>query len=186
MTIYEMNYKKSDIKAFFDENIKKKLLRTLAVTYSVIGAVVFFVFLVASLVMGNNISFAKPLPYIFAAVLVVIIFLALLRTLKKTPEKMYRDFMSMYDRDVISCSFSEDRLYISNTDVTSPANGYIMYSDLEKVVESDNYFYVFINRENAQIVRKSAITHGSVEETRNFLKKAVGNNYNDITKYRRS
>ena len=184
MSIYQMDYKKADIRNFFNENVKSKLTRNLVMIYSVIGAVIFLVFALASVIIKKDFSFASPFPYVFLLIIAVIIWLAVMRSLRNSQENMYKEFMSMYNKDTITCSFASDRLYISNTDFTSSSNGYIFYKDLEKAVESDNYFYCFLKDGSAQIIRKSAITHGSVEDTRNTLRKALRSRYKSIMKLR--
>jgi hypothetical protein len=115
----------------------------------------------------------------------VLVILAIMRTLRITPEKMYTQFSESYDGGMVICRFDEDRVYIQSENSDDSNNGFIMYSALEKAVESDNYFYVFINQATAQIVKKSAVTEGNIEEVRHNLKIYLGERYEDIRKYRR-
>ena len=191
MTRFEIDYTKSDMKAFFDDISKKKLIKSLVLTYSVIGIVIFLIFLAAMYFMNGGVSFARPLPFVFLGVLAVLVFLGISRAVKNTPDKMYSKFSELYDGSVVICAFDEDRIYISSFDENQDStdvineNEYVMYSDIYKVVETDNYFYIFINNSTAQIVRKSALVEGSVEEVCNYLKKYIAN-YEDLRKYRRN
>ena len=114
----------------------------------------------------------------------VLVFLAVARTVRNTPEKMYRKFSESYDGNTVICRFEDDRMYVES-DTNGDDDGYILYSALEKAIESDNYFYVFINQSTAQIVKKSAVTEGSIDEVRTLLKSFLGDRYEDIRKYRR-
>ncbi|MBQ3566782.1 MAG: YcxB family protein [Oscillospiraceae bacterium] len=185
MVKFEINYEKSDMKAFFNETAKNSLIKNLVWIYSLIGAVIFIIFAAVTFFAKGTFSFARPLPYIFLGVLAVIVFLAISRTVRNTPEKMYSKFSESYDGNTVICRFDEDRVYIESENADDSNNGFIKYSELEKVVESDNYFYVFINQSTAQIVRKSAVTEGDTDDVRNFLKPYLADNYEDIRKYRK-
>ncbi|MGN0612664.1 MAG: YcxB family protein [Porcipelethomonas sp.] len=185
MTKFEINYKKTDICSFFNDTSKSRLLKSLALIYTVIGLTIFFIFLVASYFINGELNLAKPLPFIFLGVLIVLVVIAVTRTLKNAPEKMYKEFQSLYDGGAIICTFTDDRVYIESGS-KSEDDGFILYSALERAIETDNYFYIFINSSAAQIIRKSALVEGSVDEVRENLKAALGSRYEDITKYRRS
>ena len=186
MTRFEIDYTKSDMKAFFDDISKKKLLKSLIWMYSIIGTCIFLIFVSVTFFMSGSFSFSRPLPFVFLGVLILLVLWAVLQTLKKAPEKMYAKFSESYDGSTVVCVFDSDRLYINsiNTNETESTENFILYSDLEKAVETDNYFYVFINPETAQIIRKSAVTEGSIEEVKTFLKTSFGEKYEDITKLR--
>lgn len=185
MVKFEINYEKSDMKAFFDETAKKVLVKNLLWLYSSIGAVIFIVFAAVTFFAKGTFSFARPLPYIFLGVLAIIVFLAISRTVRNAPEKMYSKFSESYDGSTVICRFEDDRVYIESENADDSNNGFIMYSELERVTESDNYFYVFINQSTAQIIRKSAVTEGSTDDVRNCLKPYLADNYEDIRKYRK-
>ena len=185
MTRFEIDYTKSDMTAFFNETAKKPLVKRLVWMYSVIGITIFFVFAVATFLIKGEFSFARPLPFVFLGVLIVFVILAIMRTLRITPEKMYTQFSESYDGGTVICRFDEDRVYIESENSDDNNNGFIMYSALEKAVESDNYFYLFINQATAQIVKKSAVTEGNIKEVRYNLKSYLGARYEDIRKYRR-
>ena len=185
MPKYEMTYRKSDIRAFFDDNAKNSLKRNMLFLYSGCGIIVLLMLMCISLVSKLDFTVTSPWTYVLIAVIAFIVLFATGRTVRRSFEKMYDDFMSVYDKDtIITCSFGIDRVFITSTG--SSGNGSIMYSDLEKVVESDNYFYLFVDAQFAQIVRKSAITEGEVEKTAEILKNAVKDKYNDNTKLRRN
>lgn len=181
MAKFEMQYRKTDMKAFFNDILKKNYIKNYIMLYSVIGIVIFMIFLLVGLITDRNISI-KPLPFIFIGALIVIAFLTINRTIYKTPEKMYKEFNSLYDGGCVTCTFISDRVYIED----KKEKGYILYSDLEKAVESDNYFYIFINRSSAQIIKKSSLVEGSLGDVRKFLQQALGSNYESITKNRRN
>ncbi|MBQ8434650.1 MAG: YcxB family protein [Oscillospiraceae bacterium] len=184
MTKFEINYRKSDMRYFFNETAKKSLVKNLVWMYTVIGATIFLVFAAVTFFVKGSFSFARPLPFVFLGVLVVLVFLAVARTVRNTPEKMYRKFSESYDGNTVICRFEDDRMYVES-DTNGDDDGYILYSALEKAIESDNYFYVFINQSTAQIVKKSAVTEGSIDEVRTLLKSFLGDRYEDIRKYRR-
>lgn len=191
MTRFEMTYTKSDIKSFFDETSKKKVLKNLIMTYSVVGIVIFSVFLIVSFSLSNR----KALPFIFIGVFILFTAWAILRTLKNASDKMYKNLTANYDGGIMVSCFEKDRFYTGiipaeadeeaseNTNIISEEN-MMLYSAIEKVVESDNYFYIFANAKSAQIIRKSALTEGSIEEVRENLKKSLNEKYEDITKLR--
>lgn len=188
MTRFEIDYTKSDIEAFFEETSKKKILKDLIMTYSAIGIVIFSIFLIVSFSLSDR----KLLPFIFIGVFILFVIWAIGRTIKATPNKMYKDFSSSYDGSTVISQFEEDRFYVGsiisheneeNPDIASEEN-MILYSAIEKVIESDNYFYIFVNAKAAQIIRKSALTEGSIEEVRENLKKSLNEKYEDITKLR--
>jgi len=185
MTRFEIDYTKSDMTAFFNETAKKPLVKRLVWMYSVIGITIFFVFLAATYFVSGSISFAKPLPFIFLGVLIILVALAITRTIRTTPEKMYNSFTESYDGNTVICRFDDDRVYIESETANNSDNGFIMYSALEKAVESDNYFYIFVNQATAQIIRKSAVTEGTIDEVRSNLRTYLGERYEDIRKYRR-
>ena len=177
-----MNYRKSDIKTFFDENVRRKLMGSMLLLYCSGAVVVFLMLLCIGLVTDLNFSFKSPSAYIFIIVAAVVIFLAINRSLRSSSEKMYRDFMELYDKETITCQFGLDRVFIKSTGTSG--NGSILYNDMEKVVESDNYFYLFVSDEYAQIIKKSTITQGTVETTRDLLKTGMKDKYKSITKLR--
>lgn len=185
MTRFEIDYTKSDMRAFFNETVKKPLVKRLVWMYAVIGITIFFVFVVAAFFINGNVLITKPFPFVFLGVLVILVILAVIRTIRTTPEKMYTRFTESYDGSTVICRFDDDRVYVESENTDDSNNGFIMYSALEKVVESDNYFYLFINQDTAQIVRKSAVTEGSTDEVRSNLKAYLGDRYEDIRKYRR-
>ncbi len=180
MAKFEMKYRKTDMRAFFNDILKKNYIRNYIMLYSVIGIVIFMIFFLVGLIADENV-FIKPLPFVFIGALIVIAFLTINRAIYKTPEKLYQEFNSLYDGGSVTCTFISDRVYIED----NKEKGYILYSNLEKAVESDNYFYIFINRSSAQIVKKSALVEGSLEDVRKFLQQALGGNYENITKNRR-
>ena len=183
MPKYEMTYRKSDIKAFFDDNVKKSLMRNLLLMYCSGGVVVFLMMMCISLVTSLDFTLTSPVTYIFLVILAAIIALAVIRTLHSSSDKMYKEFMSVYEKDTITCTFGIDRMFIKSTG--SSGSGSVMFSDLEKIVESDNYFYLFVSAEFAQIIRKSAIVEGTVEKTADLLKNAANDKYKEITRLRR-
>lgn len=184
MTKFEMNYRKTDMRAFFNDVIKKNMVRNLLIMYSVIGIAIFAVFIAVNVFIDGELSL-KPLPFIFLAVLIVIIFLSINRITRNTPEKMFKEFKSIYDGGTVTTIFINDRIYIESSAADDDGNGYILYKDLEKAVESDNYFYIFINEASAQIIKKSALVEGSIENVRDYLKSNLGSRYENITKDRR-
>ena len=185
MPKYEMTYRKSDIRAFFDDNVRSTLVRNMLFLYGVCGAIVFLMMMCLSLVSRLDFTPTSPWTYVLLAVIAFIVLFATGKTVRRSFEKMYDDFMSVYDKDtIITCSFGIDGVFITSTGTSG--NGSIMYGDLEKAVESDNYFYLFVSAEFAQIVRKSAITEGEVEKTAELLRNAVPDKYNDKTKLRRN
>ena len=185
MPKYEMTYRKSDIQAFFDDNVRTSLTRNVILLYGVGGLIVFLMMMCLSLVTSLDFTPTSFLTYILLAVIAAIVFLGVVKTVRSSFERMYKDFMSIYDKDtIITCTFGIDRVFIKSTG--DSGNGSIMYSDLEKAVESDNYFYLFVDTQYAQIIRKSALTEGDVEKTAELLKNAVTDKYIDKTKLRRS
>ena len=184
MPKYEMTYRKSDITAFFDDNVRMSLTRNMILLYGVGGLIVFLMMLCLSLVTDLDFTPTSPMTYIFLALLAAIVFLGVVRTTHSSFEKMYKEFMTLYDKDTITCTFGIDRMFIKSTG--DSGSGSIMFSDLEKAVESDNYFYLFVDAQFAQIIRKSALTEGTVEKTAELLKNALNDNYIDITKLRRN
>ncbi len=180
MTKFEMNYRKTDIKAFFNDILKKNVIRNHILIYTMIGVVIFVIFMFAGFIKNKEFSIT-PLPFIFLGALAVIAFININRMLYKSPEKMYKEFNALYDGGFVTATFISDRVYIESAN----EKGFILYSDLEKAVESDNYFYIFINNASAQIIKKSALVEGSVEDVRNHLRQSLGDKYESMTVNRR-
>ncbi len=186
MTKFEIDYTQEDMKAFFEDTAKKKMLINLISTYSVIGLVLFFLFVVISYIIKDTF---RLIPIVFLGIYVVLVALAIIRTINDTPKKMYNKFSESYDGNTVICCFDEEKIYIgsiSDEDIENTDNkdGVVLYSSLKKVIETDNYFYVFVNSMTAQIVKKSAIVEGSIEEVRSYLKSVSGLVYDDLKKYR--
>ena len=179
-----MNYSKADMTAFFKDIIKKNILKKLITVYVFVGAAVFAV-LMAGMVLIEGEFTLNPLPFIFLGVVAMAIFLSVKRLINKTPEDMHVNFQSQYNGGIITCTFMEDRVYIQGDTAEAADKDYLLYSALEKAVESDNYFYLFTSTLSAQIVKKSSLTEGSIDEVRQYLKSALGSNYEDITKLRK-
>lgn len=183
MVRFEMNYKKADMNAFFNDIVKKGLVKKLLAVYSLIGGSIFLIFMAVSILIDGKHSF-KPIPFIFLGVFIVLIFLAINRTIRNVPDKMYRDFQSAYDGGTIICTFTDDRVWIESNTENNDGNGQILYSALEKAIESDNYFYIFVDLASAQIIKKDSIVEGTIHEVENYLKQSLGNKYINISKYR--
>ncbi len=191
MTRFEIDYTIDDMRAFFEATAKKNLIKNLIITYGVIGIVIFAIFLIAR----SFLNISDFMPIIFLGIYIVLVVPAIVKSVGNAPEKIFSQFSQSYDGNAIICQFEKDCFYvgdvpvkadnevISSYDVSLDENR-IFYSDIEKVIETDNYFYIFVNAQTAQIVRKSAVTEGSVDEIREALKIVLNEKYTQTTKYR--
>ena len=57
----------------------------------------------------------------------------------------------------------------------------IYYFKLYKIVETEEYFYLYISRDYAFIMAKSGFTKGTIEEFTNFMRKKIYLKYKDRT-----
>lgn len=185
MTKFEMNYRKTDMRAFFNDIIKKNMIKGHILMYTIIGLTIFAVFIIASYFFNDGFDMSV-LPFIFLAVYIIIVFIAIQRKIRNAPDKMFKDFNLSYDGETVTTTFLSDRVYVESSNNANDKNGYVLYSDLKGAVESDNYFYIFINDSAAQIIKKSSVVEGSIENVRKYLKSALGSEYKNITIQRRN
>lgn len=100
----------------------------------------------------------------------ILLFLALLILLflirMYFPMKRYQKTKKKYSKNKeISISFTFYKFYFSFEEKT------ITYSKIYRVYETKDYFYLYLDDENAVLVSKSGFKLGSVEEFRKFIKK---------------
>lgn len=154
MTRFEMEYTKSDMESFFKETAKKKMMKNLIMIYSAIIIVVFLILFIAAFLTDGFFSLKKTFPFLILGVLVLFSGWAIFRTLKTASDKMYENFAAGYDGSTIVTCFEEDKFYVGSVTAGNNEENTILYSELAKAVESDNYFYIFVNAKEAQIIRK--------------------------------
>ena len=51
------------------------------------------------------------------------------------------------------------------------------YSDIFKITETDNYFFINFRRNEAYILKKGGITEGSSEDIRSIISREMGMKY---------
>lgn len=78
------------------------------------------------------------------------------------------DICFIFDCD----SYSINSVYRNQTDNISGK-----YTELFKIVESNDHFLLFVNKKTIHMVRKDSFTEGTPDELRNTLQKSVGEKY---------
>ena len=65
--------------------------------------------------------------------------------------------------------FSEDDFQMSSNSIESSSSSKIKYSQIYKIYETKDYFYLFLDKASAAIVKKSGIENASTEDLRNLF-----------------
>ncbi len=79
---------------------------------------------------------------------------------------------------VDSYTFSDSKIFIKSYSSASSINGTFNYSAINKVVEQENYIFIYIEKTRVLVIDKSTITGGTVENIRNVIISYIGiNNY---------
>ena len=65
--------------------------------------------------------------------------------------------------------FNEDDFEMSSNSIESSSSSKIKYSQIYKIYETKDYFYLFLDKASAAIVEKSGIENASAEDLRNLF-----------------
>lgn len=153
----------------------RMFLRPLYAVYLLIG--IFFLILnVSGLLMGEEVRWTG----IFLPLLLILLgfyprlvlrwsFRRYLQTEKRLPIRSEYDFSEPGFRCVTPTSREE-----------------VEYSLLYRVVETEGYFYLYINKMNACIVDKNGFSRGTPEQFSVFIREKTGKLYSDRSKRKRS
>lgn len=141
---------------FFKDYYKEKT-KALVIITSVIGVIAILVGLYGG--ASNRNIFASAVPIAAGAMLVIY------------PRFIYRRPYNSVKNNKITTRFEffDDKMI----EYGESSKEEYKYSDLMKVRETGDYFYIYHTRENASVVDKSAVTGASVDELRELLRKNV-------------
>ncbi len=141
---------------FFKSYYKEKT-KTLTTVTTIIGAAAVLFGIYAAGMSLNLFTISIPL----AVGLMLIIY----------PRFSYRRPYNSVKNNTITTRFEfyDDRL----VEINDASRDEYYYASLLKIHETDDYFYIYHNKENASVVDKKNITIASVDELRNLLKKKI-------------
>jgi len=90
---------------------------------------------------------------------------------KTLVKKVYKTNKIMQNNPVNKFSFYEDYLEVETVSENFQGKSKVNYNTLYKSLCNDNYIFIFINKQQAFMVDKSAFIKGSAEEMIDFLRK---------------
>ena len=140
-------------KEFFKSYYKEKT-KTLVMITTIIGALAILFSMYAFYFIGNLLAVTVP----FAGGIMLIIY----------PRFSYRRPYNSVKKNKITTTFEfyDDVL----VEINKTSRDSYKYSELLKIVETDNYFYIYHSPESASVIDKSNIKLCTEDELKRFLK----------------
>ena len=152
-------------------NFHHKAFHASYVAYTVFWSFMFFLCII--LCFGSN---ARTQGVLFSIVLIVFIIYRILRPKMLVDNELKGDKLTTNN---INTFYFYDKTFEAKNErgVFS-----YKYSLLYKTFETDRYFYLYVNKENAFLVSRSAFSLGTPETFSSFMKKKCGLKYKKKTK----
>ena len=131
--------------------------------YTVVWSMIFMLCIYLAFASKNRIQ-----GVIVTMILVGFIAYRLLRPKKVVDKELKSDKISTNNSNTFS-------FYDKNFEVKNNNGSFIYrYFMLKKIYETDNYFYLYVTRENAFLISKNTFSIGTSEDFSKFLKKKCG------------
>ncbi|MCM1225804.1 MAG: YcxB family protein [Clostridium sp.] len=169
----EMKYELSDMKVF----VRKS--RNSAAVYLLVAFMAFIVLITLPGViysLKRGVDFYDII-YFLGIIMFIYFFISRMIFL---PKNNLEKIKKVYGDNPIVFSFGEETFNVSAEKGASSENITLEYGKLFSVREIKDYFFIYISRNTAYIIKKSAIEGGTPYELSEMLKKRLGKKYRKV------
>ena len=93
------------------------------------------------------------------------------------PKITYKNFRKKYGNAPIIYTLNQKSMGISIENFDGFFEIRKNYRDIFKITENEKYFFIYVKRNQAYILKKSGISQGTAEDIRNILVREMGNKF---------